>query len=89
MKKFYLFAAIFALFCYLIYSWISSLPTTSSLADPNVEFTPEAGEKLFWGRGTCHVCHRIGKRGYALRGPNLGDSKDGQLVLNSAPKTLA
>lgn len=31
------------------------------------------GEALFWGKGQCHQCHRIGDRGDALRGPDLAD----------------
>lgn len=39
-----------------------------------VEATPEAGEKIFWGKGACHTCHSIGGRGSAIRGPNLGET---------------
>lgn len=69
-----------ALVAYLVYSWVSSLPEVSPLSDPDVEVTSKNGEELFWGRGRCHVCHRIGERGYALRGPNLGDGKDGAII---------
>ncbi|HEX4594989.1 MAG TPA: c-type cytochrome [Bryobacteraceae bacterium] len=31
---------------------------------------PAAGEKLFWEKGTCGQCHRVGSRGSGL-GPNL------------------
>jgi putative heme-binding domain-containing protein len=30
----------------------------------------EAGEKIFWGDGQCHTCHRIGTSGSATRGPD-------------------
>jgi len=60
-----------------LYLWVSALPKVARTADPNVPFTAATGERLFWGKGRCHVCHRIGDRGYALRGPNLGKSKDG------------
>ncbi|MFQ5846746.1 MAG: c-type cytochrome [Candidatus Methylomirabilales bacterium] len=33
----------------------------------------KTGEKLFWGKGQCHHCHRMGDRGSARRGPNLRD----------------
>lgn len=33
----------------------------------------EGGETIFWGKGQCHTCHSIGKRGSGIRGPNLGD----------------
>ena len=39
-----------------------------------VEATPEAGEKIFWGKGACHTCHSIAGRGSAIRGPNLGET---------------
>ncbi|MBI2370485.1 MAG: c-type cytochrome [Deltaproteobacteria bacterium] len=32
--------------------------------------SPEAGEALYWGKGKCHTCHRIGRRGSAIRGPD-------------------
>lgn len=33
--------------------------------------SPEGGETIFWGKGQCHTCHSIGKRGSGIRGPNL------------------
>ena len=33
---------------------------------------PEAGEAIFWGKGTCYTCHAIGDRGSSIRGPNQG-----------------
>jgi cytochrome c553 len=36
------------------------------------EVTPEAGEKLFFGKGTCYTCHAIGDKGSGVRCPNLG-----------------
>ncbi|MGR3318468.1 MAG: c-type cytochrome [Candidatus Anammoxibacter sp.] len=33
---------------------------------------PEGGETIFWGKGQCHTCHSIGKKGSGIRGPNLG-----------------
>ncbi len=69
---------------YGVYAWISSLPKTSILADPNVPVTAEMGETLFWGKATCHVCHRIGERGYALRGPNLGSCEIGPVISDRA-----
>ena len=35
---------------------------------------PEAGEAIFWGKGTCYTCHAVGDRGAAIRGPNQGDT---------------
>ncbi|MDH3734133.1 MAG: c-type cytochrome [Gemmatimonadota bacterium] len=40
--------------------------------------TLENGEIVFWGAGKCHTCHAIGPRGTSVRGPNLGESADGQ-----------
>lgn len=34
--------------------------------------SPEGGETIFWGKGQCHTCHSIGKKGSGIRGPNLG-----------------
>lgn len=36
------------------------------------EISPEAGEKIFFGKGTCYTCHAIGDRGSGVRCPNLG-----------------
>ncbi len=68
-----------AIITFLIYEWISSLPD-SVINHDTAEITIEEGQSLFWGKGRCHVCHRIGERGYALRGPNLGESKDGPII---------
>jgi len=60
-----------------VYLWIRSLPATAPRADFDLTATPKLGEQIFWGQGRCHVCHRIGERGYALRGPNLGQGPEG------------
>lgn len=39
--------------------------------------SPERGEQIFWGKGTCHTCHSVGERGNMKRCPNQGESKDG------------
>ncbi|MFQ5641917.1 MAG: c-type cytochrome [bacterium] len=62
---------------YIVYNWIRSLPEMADISHENIPLTAAAGEDIFWGKGRCHVCHKIGERGYALRGPNLGDSKEG------------
>ncbi len=69
---------------FLVSKWIRSLPERSIVNDPHVPLTVESGETLFWGKATCHVCHRIGERGYALRGPNLGESKEGAVIVERA-----
>lgn len=37
-----------------------------------VEVSPEAGQKIFWGKGKCSTCHSIGSEGSAMRCPNQG-----------------
>ena len=63
---------------YFTYKWIASLPKIEF--DESVEIDWRSGEEIFWGKGRCNVCHRIGDKGYALRGPNLGQSKDGPIL---------
>lgn len=36
------------------------------------EVSPEAGQKIFWGKGKCGTCHSIGSEGSAIRAPNQG-----------------
>jgi len=43
-----------------------------SLLDPAVSRAIESGEKLFFDRAACSACHRLGKRGGMIVGPNLG-----------------
>ena len=31
----------------------------------------DRGLELFWGKGQCHTCHKVGSKGSATRGPNL------------------
>lgn len=64
----------------LIYSWISSLPRVSDISHHDIHITAETGEEIFWGKGRCHVCHRVGERGYGLRAPNLGEGKEGPII---------
>lgn len=65
------------LLAFVLYAWIRSLPRTSDRTAPEVEISPAAGEAVFWGKGRCHVCHRVGERGYARRGPDLGAGAEG------------
>jgi mono/diheme cytochrome c family protein len=37
-----------------------------------VEVSPEAGQKIFWGKGKCSTCHAIGSEGSGIRCPNQG-----------------
>ena len=65
---------------YAPYKWFITLPKYDVTFDSSVEINAETGEMLFWGKGRCHVCHRVGERGYAKRGPNLGKGKDGEMI---------
>lgn len=40
--------------------------------DPAVERAIAAGDKLFFDRAACSACHKVGKRGGMIVGPNLG-----------------
>ncbi len=77
-KKILFFAFVLSILTYFTYKWIASLPKVEF--DESVEISWRSGEEIFWGKGRCNVCHRIGKKGYALRGPNLGQSKDGPIL---------
>jgi len=84
--KFLLIAAGLGILTVLTYRWISSLPRAGDLPGIDRTVNVRRGEALFWGKGTCHVCHRIGERGNARRGPNLGDSVDGDILPVRAQK---
>ena len=77
-KKILFFAFVLSILTYFTYKWIALLPKVEF--DESVEISWRSGEEIFWGKGRCNVCHRIGKKGYALRGPNLGESKDGPIL---------
>ena len=78
LKNILIALSILAILSYFIYKWIASLPKIEF--DELAEFSWQSGEEIFWGTGRCSVCHRIGEKGYALRGPNLGQSKDGPIL---------
>ncbi|MCH7754453.1 c-type cytochrome [candidate division KSB1 bacterium] len=78
LKKILFFVFVPSILTYFTYQWIASLPKVEF--DASVEISWRSGEEIFWGKGRCSVCHRIGKKGYALRGPNLGESKDGPIM---------
>lgn len=46
--------------------------TAEPTLDPAVSRAIESGEKLFFDRAACSACHRVGKRGGMIVGPNLG-----------------
>ena len=77
-KKILFLVSVLSILTYFIYKWIASLPKVEF--DESVEISWRAGEKIFWRKGRCGVCHRIGERGYALRGPNLGESREGPIL---------
>lgn len=45
---------------------------TVRLAPPPHEALRLRGEGLFFGRAGCAACHKVGVRGTAIKGPNLG-----------------
>jgi putative heme-binding domain-containing protein len=57
-------------------SYVRSLPPTPGAP---VAGDRAAGEKLFWGKGSCGQCHRVGARGSAI-GPDLSRSGRGRSV---------
>ena len=78
LKKILFFVFVPSILTYFTYQWIASLPKVEF--DASVEISWRSGEEIFWGKGRCNICHRIGDKGYALRGPNLGQSKDGPIL---------
>jgi putative heme-binding domain-containing protein len=48
---------------------------------PGEEITVANGELIFWDPGKCHTCHAVGTRGSSVRGPNLGNSADGDAMM--------
>lgn len=47
------------------------------------------GELIFWGPGKCSTCHAVGTRGTSVRGPNLGESRDGSIIAMRAIERAA
>jgi putative heme-binding domain-containing protein len=78
LKKILFFVFVLSILTYFTYKWIASLPKIEF--DESVAISWQSGEEIFWGKGRCSVCHRIGEKGYALRSPNLGQSKDGPIL---------
>ncbi len=71
--------AIFVLVLVAIFIWIGEeLTRISGQAAGQAGGPPaagagvsvERGEEIYWGKGKCHTCHSIGRRGSAIRGPN-------------------
>lgn len=55
----------------------SEAATAQPPPDPEIEVIRARGRDLFFGRGGCVTCHRIGEAGIQIRCPNLGVG-DGQ-----------
>jgi len=49
----------------------------------------EVGEQVFWGVGKCGTCHAVGPRGSSVRGPNLGQSAVGPVLMMRAAERAA
>lgn len=87
LKKSLILVLVLSVLVYLCYRWISSLPKIRF--DESIAITPQTGEEIFWGKGTCHICHRIGERGSARRGPNLGAGREGANIARRASERAA
>ncbi|MFQ6672720.1 MAG: c-type cytochrome [Candidatus Tectimicrobiota bacterium] len=80
MKRPFLGVALFTIVVLLLFVYIGEVLTRISGEGGRLQRTvgkeasPEAGEAIFWGKGTCYTCHSIGGRGSAIRGPNLGET---------------
>jgi len=42
--------------------------------------SPQTGKRLFWTRGRCSTCHRVGELGSNPRGPDLGEGEQGPAI---------
>ncbi|MBI2195385.1 MAG: c-type cytochrome [Planctomycetes bacterium] len=47
--------------------------TKQAVTGGDIVVGPEAGKDLFWGKGTCSNCHKVGSQGSNTRCPDLGD----------------
>ena len=82
MKRPFLGVVIFTLCVILAIVGIGELVTRVSgeggrrpaVALISADITVEAGEAIFWGKGKCSICHAVGSRGAAIRGPDQGAS---------------
>jgi putative heme-binding domain-containing protein len=80
MKRPFLSVALFTIVVLLLFVYIGEVLTRISGEGGRLQRTvgeeasPEAGDAIFWGKGTCYTCHSIGGRGSAIRGPNLGET---------------
>ncbi len=93
MQRSFWFMALFI--CILIggFIYIGSIVTKLSgekgeMVATETGVSPEGGETIFWGKGQCHTCHSIGKKGSGIRGPNLGGVGD-RAIERAAERTTA
>jgi mono/diheme cytochrome c family protein len=45
-----------------------------------IEVSAQTGKRLFWTRGRCSTCHRVGELGSNPRGPDLGEGEQGRAI---------
>jgi len=45
-----------------------------------IDVSPQTGKRLFWTRGHCSTCHRVGELGSNPRGPDLGEGEQGPAI---------
>jgi putative heme-binding domain-containing protein len=53
-----------------IWRLVSYVRSVAHRETANVEGDPQAGEKIFWGKGSCGQCHQVASKGTSI-GPNL------------------
>lgn len=53
-----------------IWRMVSYIRSVANRQSVPVEGDPQAGEKIFWGKGACGQCHQVNARGSSI-GPNL------------------
>ncbi|MDH3297886.1 MAG: c-type cytochrome [Gemmatimonadota bacterium] len=83
--------SVFVLVLVALFVWageVVSRASGSTRRVPLAEGTSVAnGEIIFWGPGKCHTCHAVGTQGSSVRGPNLGNSPDGdQMMIRAASR---
>lgn len=67
------FTLAFLLFFVGIGMYVDRISGTKPATVGEIVVGPEAGRDLFWGKGTCSNCHKIGNQGSNTRCPDLGD----------------
>lgn len=77
MRKVVIGVFIFLIVVVSVFIWVGYSVTKMTGGEKKTTGTtttisPEGGEAIYWGKGSCYTCHSIGDRGSAVRGPNHG-----------------